>query len=168
MSCIILVGMMGSGKTTVGRSLAALLDVPFKDTDKMLQHLLGRPIHQLFQFYGEDAFRQHETRMLQDLQCDDCVLSTGGGTVLLEENWQELRRLGQTVFLDVDVEVLKKRLATAKKRRPLLEVPDWQDKVSSLFEERRELYQKADICLSLGEQEHEDVAEIVMKAVREA
>lgn len=158
---------MGSGKTTVGRALAARLGVPFKDTDKILHHILGRPVHQLFQFYGEEAFRQHETRMLQDLECEDCVLSTGGGTILRDENWKELRRLGKTVFLDVDVNVLKKRLETAKKRRPLLEVPEWQDKVTELITERRELYQKADICLSLGDQEHEEVMEMVLRVVQE-
>ena len=161
-----MVGMMGSGKTTVGRTLAALLDVPFKDTDKMLQYKLGRPIHQLFHFYGEDTFRQHETRMLQDLEIEDCVLSTGGGTVLREENWTELRRLGKTVFLDVDVNVLKKRLETAKKRRPLLETAEWKDKVSELIDERRELYQKSDIHLRLCAEEPEEVAELVLQAVK--
>ena len=157
---------MGSGKTTVGRTLAALLDVPFKDTDKMLQYKLGRPIHQLFHFYGEDTFRQHETRMLQELELEDCVLSTGGGTVLREENWKELRRLGKTVFLDVDESVLKKRLETAKKRRPLLERADWKDKVSELIVERRELYEKSDIILKLCAEEPEEGADLVLQAVK--
>lgn len=157
---------MGSGKTTVGRTLAALLGVPFKDTDKMLQYKLGRPIHQLFHFYGEDTFRQHETRMLQELELEDCVLSTGGGTVLRDENWKELRRLGKTVFLDVDESVLKKRLETAKKRRPLLERADWKDKVSELIVERRELYEKSDIILKLCTEEPEEVADLVLQAVK--
>jgi shikimate kinase len=154
--------MMGSGKTTVGRNVAARLGVPFKDTDKMLQHMLGRPVHRIFHYYGEDAFRQHETRLLQGLPAEDCVLSTGGGTVLREENWPELKRLGKSVFLDVDVDVLKARLATAKKVRPLLEVPGWEDRVSELLAERRPKYEQADIVLRLKDEDSEAVAEKVL------
>ena len=157
---------MGSGKTTVGRTLAERLGVPFKDTDKMLQHLLGRSIQQLFKFYGEPAFREHETRLLQEIKKQDCVLSTGGGTVVRDENWVELRRLGTTVFLDVPLEVLKKRLETAKKRRPLIECDDWEDKLDSLLAERRDKYERADIVLRLQEQEPEEVAGIVMEALK--
>lgn len=162
MAGLVLVGMMGSGKTTVGRTVATRLGVPFKDSDKMLQHILGRPVHQIFQYYGEDAFRQHETRLLKDMPAEECVLSTGGGTVIRDENWPELRRLGKTVFLDVDVEVLKARLATAKKIRPLLEVPGWEDRVSELLAERRPKYERADVVLRLKDEDSEAVAEKVL------
>lgn len=157
---------MGSGKTTVGRIVAERLGVPFKDTDKMLQHLLGRPIHQLFQFYGEQTFREHETRLLQDIEAQDCVLSTGGGTVLRDENWTHLRRLGTTVFLDVPLEVLKDRLETAKKRRPLIECDDWEDRLDKLLAERRTRYEMADFVLRLEAQEPEEVAGLVMEALK--
>lgn len=166
MGCVILVGMMGSGKTTVGRNLAARLDVPFKDTDKMLGHILGRPEHELFRFYGEEAYRQHETRLLRDLELEDAVISTGGGIVTREENWVELRRLGTVVFLDVDAEVLKNRLRTAKKRRPLLEVPDWEDRLSQLLLERRKQYEKADISVRLGDEGLDEVVEIVLEKLK--
>jgi shikimate kinase len=166
MAGLVLVGMMGSGKTTVGRNVAARLGVPFKDTDKMLQHILGRPVHQIFHYYGEDAFRQHETRLLQGLGAEECVLSTGGGTVVRDENWAELKRLGQTVFLDVDVEVLKTRLATAKKIRPLLEVPGWEDRVADLLTERRPKYERADIVLRLKDEDSDVVAEKVLALVQ--
>jgi shikimate kinase len=162
MAGLVLVGMMGSGKTTVGRTVAARLGIPFKDTDKMLQHMLGRPVHQIFQYYGEDAFRQHETRLLQDMAAEDCVLSTGGGTVVRDENWAELNRLGKTLFLDVDVDVLKARLATAKKIRPLLEVPGWEERVAELLAERRSKYERADIVLRLKDEDSEAVAEKVL------
>lgn len=162
MASLVLVGMMGSGKTTVGRIVAGRLGVPLKDTDKLLHHKLGRPVHQIFQYYGEDAFRQHESRLLKDMTAEDCVLSTGGGTVIREENWPELRRLGKTLFLDVDVEVLKARLATAKRIRPLLEVPRWETRVSELLEERRPMYERADISLRLKDEDAEAVAEKVL------
>lgn len=165
MGCLILVGMMGSGKTTVGRILAGRLGVPFRDADHMIQHMLGRPIHQLFRHYGEDAFRQHETRMLQNMQPEDCVLSTGGGAVVRDENWTELKRLGTTVFLDVDIEVLKARLKTAKKIRPLLEAPGWQDRLDDLITERRPKYERADIVLRLKDEDAATVADRVLKAM---
>ncbi|MEX2243640.1 MAG: shikimate kinase [Fimbriimonadaceae bacterium] len=166
MASLVLVGMMGSGKTTVGRIIAARLEVPFKDTDKLIQHKLGRAVHQLFLHYGEDAFRQHESRVLQDLPDEDCVISTGGGTVLREENWKELRRLGTTVFLDVDVEVLKSRLKVARKVRPLLEVPGWEDRVEQILEERRPMYEQADIVVRLIGQEAPEVADLVQQALQ--
>ncbi len=165
MGCLILVGMMGSGKTTVGRILAGRLGIPFRDTDKMITHMLGRPVHLLFRHYGEDAFRQHETRLLQDLEIEECVLSTGGGTVIRDENWTELKRLGKTVFLDVDLEVLKKRLTTAKKVRPLLEAPGWQDRIDQLMAERRPKYERADVVLRLKDEDAAAVAELVLKAI---
>lgn len=162
MGSVILVGMMGSGKTTVGRELAVRLDLPFKDTDKMLAYLLGRPEHELFRFLGEETYRQHESRLLRDLEQGDTVLSTGGGIVTCEENWVEMRRLGTTVFLDVDGDVLKNRLRTAKKRRPLLEVPDWEDRLSQLLRDRRQQYEKADLHIRLKTEEIEQVVEIVL------
>jgi shikimate kinase len=103
--------------------------------------------------------------MLQNLEPEDCVLSTGGGTVIREENWTELRRLGKTVFLDVDVEVLKKRLKTAKKIRPLLEAPGWEDRVEQILTERRPNYERADLVLRLKDEDAADVAELVLKAI---
>jgi shikimate kinase len=165
MGCLILVGMMGSGKTTVGRIIAGRLGVPFRDTDRIIQDVLGRPVHQLFKRYGEDAFRQHETRVLQDLGPLDGVLSTGGGTVIRQENWTELRRLGRTVFLDVDLSVLQRRLKTAKKIRPLLEAPGWEDRLEQIFNERRPMYEQADVVIRLNDEGHEKVADMVMESL---
>jgi shikimate kinase len=166
MARVVLVGMMGSGKTTVGRILAARLGVPFKDTDKLIHRVLGRPVHQIFQFYGEDAFRQHESRLLRDMPAEDAVVSTGGGAVLRDENWPELRRLGTTVFLDVDVEVLKARLAVAKKVRPLLEVPGWEGRVDAILAERRPKYERADIVVRLNDEDAEAVAERLLQLLK--
>jgi len=147
----ILLGMMGSGKTTVGRRAAELADLPFADTDQMLVRKLGRPVHQLFQFYGEDAFRLHETKVLADLELGTGVLATGGGIILREENWDEMRRLGRTIFLRVPEGLLIERLATAKKRRPLLETENWEERVSDLLAKRLPLYLKADYVVDAEE-----------------
>lgn len=155
---MILVGMMGSGKSTVGRALAELLMFPFQDTDQMLEFRLGRQIPQLFELYGEDAFRYHETSVLKSLEPEKRVLATGGGIVLREENWDEFRRLGRTVFLDVPVELLADRLEKSNRKRPLLQTDNWVQKLQDLYAFRRPLYEKADIRVVIDERPIEDVA----------
>lgn len=158
---------MGSGKTTVGRQLAELLDVPFQDTDRLLENRLGRPVRQWFQIYGEEAFREHETLMLQGLEPDDGVLATGGGIVLREENWKEMNRLGITIYLDVEPEILKERLTNTKRKRPLLEFPDWEDRFYHILDSRKHLYQRADIVVPVGNEELSDVAKKIAKSIGE-
>src|SRR5690349_9779443 len=104
--CWILLGMMGAGKSAVGRALAELSGREFVDTDLLLQQRLGRPISQLFAVYGEDAFRDHETSILRSLEPLPVVLATGGGIVVREENWSELRRLGTTIYLRATPETI--------------------------------------------------------------
>jgi len=149
MNFVILVGMMGSGKSTVGRLLAEDLGVPFWDTDNLLAHRLGRPVSQLFSLYGEDAFRQHETNLLRSIESTEGVLATGGGIVIKPDNWVEMRRLGTTVFLDVEPDIVKKRLANSKRKRPLLQVKDWEDRFHAILDARRELYLQADIHVQI-------------------
>lgn len=150
--------MMGSGKSTVGRLLAARAERRFVDTDQLVVHRLGRPIHQLFSIYGQDAFRDHETSVLKSLQPEDYVLATGGGIVLRDANWKELNRLGIVAFLDLPLEVLAQRLERSAKRRPLLEVENWEGRLSDIYDERRPLYEKADFTLKLESEDLEEAA----------
>lgn len=159
MALVILIGMMGSGKSTVGSTLANMLEVPFYDTDRLLELRLGRPIRQWFQIYGEQAFREHETLMLKEFDEQEGVLATGGGIVLREENWLELQRLGVIVYLDVDPGVLKRRLTNTKRKRPLLEVEDWETRFDSILSERRSIYRKADFVVEVKDEELPDVAQ---------
>lgn len=165
MALVVLVGMMGSGKSTVGSALAELLDVPFMDTDKLLENRLGRPIRQWFQIYGEQAFREYETLMLRELDETEGVLATGGGIVLRDENWDELRRLGVVVYLDVAPEVLKTRLTNTKRKRPLLEFEDWEERFHTMLKDRRDLYLKADIVVSVESEELDDVAQRIKETL---
>src|SRR5436305_10342105 len=132
--------MMGAGKSAVGRSLARQSSRIHIDTDLLLQNRLGRPIPQLFQIYGEPAFRDHESSILRSLEPGENVISTGGGIVLRTTNWDELRRLGVTVFVEVEVEELIERLEQSKKKRPLLQSEHWRQRVRDLYAERRALY----------------------------
>lgn len=143
--------MMGAGKSSVGRSLAELSGREFLDTDLILQNKLGRPIPQLFSVYGESAFRDHESSVLRDLEPSPAVLSTGGGIVIREENWIELRRLGATVYLRASIETLVGRLERSKKRRPLIEAEDWRDRLEAIYEARRSLYERADYTVQVDQ-----------------
>ena len=112
--CWILLGMMGAGKSSVGRALAELSGREFVDTDILLQHRFGRPVHQIFEVYGEDAFRHHETSVLRSLEPSSIVLATGGGIVTRESNWSELGRLGATIYLNAGLSTLLSRLEASK------------------------------------------------------
>ncbi|MGV3618800.1 MAG: shikimate kinase [Fimbriimonas sp.] len=158
--------MMGAGKSTVGKALATLENREFLDTDGLLQARLGRPVAQIFSIYGEDTFRDHETSILKGLEPGPSVVSTGGGIVLRPENWEEMRRLGTTIFLDCTPETLIDRLERSKRKRPLLQVEDWEDRLRALLEQRLPLYRQADVVVSLDDLEIDDAALKVREAVR--
>lgn len=166
-SWIILLGMMGAGKSTVGKALASKLGVMFQDTDRMLEHRLGRPIPQLFGLYGEETFRAHETSVLRSLERQPGVLATGGGIVLREQNWVEFERLGTTVFLSPDPDILKQRLRTSKKRRPLLETADWEQTFDELYSKRIDLYRKADHVLQIENADFEAILDRIVLQIEE-
>ncbi|MBX3111865.1 MAG: shikimate kinase [Fimbriimonadaceae bacterium] len=165
MAYVILVGMMGSGKSTVGRLLADELGREFVDADWALQHRLGLTIPRLFKLFGEEGFRQHETAFLRKLEAGDGVLSTGGGVVMREENWVEMRRLGQTVFLDVDPHTIMQRLTSSRRKRPLLETDNWESTFMDIWTARREHYLKADFHVVAGDDEFEAVSHRIREVV---
>jgi len=158
---------MGAGKSSIGRALAELTERTFVDTDLVLQQRLGRPISQIFQIYGEQAFRDHETSVIRSLEPSSSVLSTGGGIILREENWSEFRRLGLTIFLDASIETLIQRLTVSKKKRPLLQVEDWEARTQAILESRLELYRKADLTVHVDDVDLSNGAERVLAAIRQ-
>lgn len=163
----ILVGMMGVGKSTVGQVLATESGREFVDTDRLLVQRFGRPVPQIFQIYGETTFRDHEASILKGLERSGKVVSTGGGIVLREENWESMRRLGVTIFLSVPLEVLTERLRNSKKRRPLLQTDDFEGRVEQILADRMHLYRKADVIVELGEATAGAAAELVLNGLRE-
>lgn len=164
----ILVGMMGVGKSTVGQILANLTGRKFEDTDRLLVQRFGRPVPHIFKLYGEVTFRDHETSILKGLSREGQVISTGGGIVLREANWQIMRNLGTTIFLDVPLDVLTARLRASKKPRPLLQVEDVETKIREILEARRSLYEQADIIVQLGSATAEPAAQLVLAALGES
>ncbi len=159
-----LIGMMGAGKTTVGRELAKQLSYGFLDADVVIEQATGRTINQLFASEGEAGFRQLESDVLAQICAfTKLVISTGGGVILQRQNWSYLRH-GLIVWLDVPVEVLYKRLAEDT-TRPLLQDVDLKEKLRSLKEQRQALYNQADLRISVFE---EDTTEQVAMKVLEA
>ncbi|MFM2061840.1 MAG: hypothetical protein RLZZ507_1510 [Cyanobacteriota bacterium] len=155
-----LIGMMGVGKSTVGRLLAQELGYGFLDTDDVIVKAAGKSINDIFTVEGEAAFRQLESDVLaQVCAYTKLTIATGGGIVLRQENWGYLRH-GLIVWLDVPVDILLKRLAEDE-TRPLLQDPDPEAKLRSLLEQRQPLYSQADLHITITEEQ--TPAEIVTR-----
>ena len=150
---LILVGMMGSGKTTMGRTLAKHLGKPFVDSDEEVQKLTGVTIPHIFDIEGETGFRQRESSVIRDLVgCDNIVLATGGGAVLAEQNRLMLQQNGIVIYLKASVHDLWQR-TKHDRNRPLLQTADPHAKLTELHQQRDPLYQQvADIVIQSGRQ----------------
>ena len=150
---IILIGMMGSGKTTVGRLLAKQLGKTFVDSDEEIQKRIGVTIQHIFDVEGEPGFRQREAGVIQELlQSDDLVLATGGGAVLDMQSRVEMRKNGTVIYLKSGVHDLWQR-TRHDRSRPLLKTADPRAKLHELFEQRNPLYtEAADIVMHTGKQ----------------
>ncbi len=156
---VYLIGMMGSGKTTIGQLLAKKLGYRFFDTDVLLEGVAQKTIPEIFATEGEIYFRDLETKVLQEVSAyTRSAIATGGGIIQKPVNWSYLRQ-GLIVWLDVELEVLKERLVDDD-TRPL------GDKLESLWESRRSLYAQADLRISVPrEQTPEQIAENIMDRI---
>jgi shikimate kinase len=150
---IYLIGMMGAGKTTVGRHLARRLNKRFVDADHEIEMRTGVSIPLIFEIEGEQGFRRREAQVIQELTAEtELVLATGGGVVLNPESRRCLARSGLVVYLNVPPEVLWER-THQDKGRPLLQVDDPRAKIREIYLERDPLYREiADIVIIGGRQ----------------
>ena len=140
---LVLVGLPGSGKSTVGRQLARRLNIPFVDSDHAIENRLGCSIREYFEREGEARFRDVEAEMIDELsQRAKGVLSTGGGSVLRPENRQRLHARGQVFYLRSTPEEVFRRLRHDQ-NRPLLQVADPLGRLRELFELRDPIYREA-------------------------
>lgn len=165
---IFLVGMMGAGKTTVGRALAHRMQMRFVDTDKVLVERTGVPVATVFEIEGEEGFRRRESSILAEIAAgDDCIVATGGGVVLSEENRRVMRENGTVIYLRARVADLWER-TRHDTTRPLLATPDPLATLSRLHEERDALYREAaHLVVETGVQSASALAGRVMAALRE-
>lgn len=160
---VFLIGMMGSGKTTVGKKLAQGLNYRFFDTDVLIERVTKQSITDIFATQGEASFRDLESQVLSELSsCTKSVIATGGGIILKQINWSYLHH-GLIIWLDAPISVLSKRLAK-NKTRPLLQETDLQLKLHSLLEERRSLYAQSDLQIIIDEhQTSDDVVDQILE-----
>jgi shikimate kinase len=142
-SLVSLIGLPGSGKSTVGRQLARLLDLAFVDSDIAIEQRIGCSIREYFEREGEESFRDAEEAVITALtqSADRSVLSTGGGTVLRQNNRDRLRASGYVVYLRSSPEEVFKRLRNDR-NRPLLQVGDPLQRLRDLFAVRDPLYRE--------------------------
>ena len=140
-SCF-LIGLPGSGKSTVGRQLARRISLPFFDSDHVIEQRLGCSIREFFEREGEERFREIEAAVIDELTAGPtCVLSTGGGSVLRSENRERLNHRGTVVYLRSTPEEIFRRLRHDR-NRPLLQVADPQQRLRDLCAVRDPLYRE--------------------------
>ncbi|MDP3877300.1 MAG: shikimate kinase AroK [Methylobacter sp.] len=161
---IYLVGLMGAGKTTIGRQLARALSVPFYDSDKAIEERTGVDIPTIFEFEGEEGFRDREQKMIEQLtQMQGIVLATGGGAILRDENRRLLKENGFIVYLQCSVERILER-TRRDTQRPLLKTDNPRDRIESLFEQREPLYLScADFKIDTGVLQSKDVVSRILE-----
>ena len=165
---IFLVGMMGAGKTTLGRALAQRLRMRFVDTDRIMVERTGVPVTTIFEIEGEDGFRKRESAVLAEAaESDAQVIATGGGAILSRENREIMRRRGTVIYLRAQVDALWER-TRHDTTRPLLATPDPRATLASLLEKRDPLYREAaHLVVDTGAQSAATLVNRVMSALRQ-
>ncbi len=154
---IFLTGYMGAGKTTLGKAAARRMNVSFIDLDWYIEERFHKTVGELFAERGETGFRELERNMLHEVaDFEDVIISTGGGTPCFFDNMDFMNRMGSTVFLDVDPDVLFRRLKIAKQQRPILQGKKDEELkafILQALEKRMVYYKQARYCLNADELE---------------
>ena len=163
---IVLVGMMGAGKSTIGRRLAARLNLPFVDADIEIEAAAGMTIPEIFELHGEPHFRDGEARVIARLlDGGPSVLATGGGSFMREETRRRIAEKAVSIWLKADPDIILRRV---KRRadRPLLQTADPEATVSRLLEAREPVYQSADLTILSREVPHDRIVDECIDALR--
>lgn len=164
---IVLVGLMGAGKTTVGRRLAKRLGLEFADSDFEIEKAAQMTVGEIFETYGEDYFRAGERRVIARLlEGPGRVLATGGGAFVNSETRALMKTEAITVWLDASLDVLVERTAR-RDNRPLLKNGDPKEILERLMSERGPIYAEADIRIQSSEGPHDEVVETIVRALVE-
>ena len=148
---VVLIGMMGVGKTTLGRAASKALGWRFIDVDRQIEQSSGKAIATIFDEDGEPAFRRMEADVLANLEgIKHAVVSTGGGAPMEEGNFERMRKIGPVIYLEAGPEALIRRLKNSRTRRPMLGA-DIEGRVTHLLEVRRDAYRRADFRITVDE-----------------
>jgi Shikimate kinase len=163
---IILIGFMGSGKTSVGKALAKQMSYQFCDMDQQLERRAGDSINQIFAIHGEEYFRNMETNMLSEMSDATLhtVISTGGGLPLREQNRNLLKGMGYVIYLKASVKTTVDRLS-GDTTRPLLKGEELEHKVKRMLEIRGPIYEKAaHKIIATDDRRIDDIVHLIMEA----
>ncbi len=164
---IVLVGLMGAGKSTVGKRLARRLGLPFIDSDSAIEDAAGFSAAEVFERFGEADFRDGERRLVARLVNGEVgVIATGGGAFVDPRTRELLNTCAITIWLDAPVDILRER-TSRRDTRPLLRTPDPKATLARLDEERRASYAEAHIHVRSGIQGHGEVVDKIIEALQE-
>jgi shikimate kinase len=162
---IVLVGMMGAGKSTIGRRLATRLKLPFTDADTEIEAAAGMSIPDIFEAHGEAYFRDGEARVIARLLDNGpAVLATGGGAIMRDETRERIRTRAVSVWLRADVDVIMRRVRR-RSDRPLLHTADPEGTVARLLEQREPVYRTADLTIASRDVPHDRIVEECVEAL---
>jgi len=165
---IVLVGLMGAGKTNIGRRLAQRLGISFVDADDEIEKAAGCSIADIFAVYGEAVFRDGERRVIARLlEAAPHVLATGGGAFMDETVRAKVREKGVSVWLRADLDTLVHRVSRKSEERPLLAGKDAREVLASLMERRYPIYAEADITIDSGRESPDATVSQVIAALKQ-
>jgi shikimate kinase len=164
---IVLVGLMGSGKSVIGRRLAARIGMKFVDADSEIEEAAGLAINDIFEVHGEQAFRDGERRVIARLLTEPAhVLATGGGAFMNPQTRKCVKELAISIWLRADFDVLLRRVSR-RDNRPLLKVENKEEVLRGLIEERYPTYGEADIIVQSQDGPHEETVSEVIAALKQ-
>jgi len=162
---IVLVGLMGAGKSTIGRRLAQKLDLAFVDADAEIEQAAGKSVQDIFRDHGEASFREGERRVIARLlESGPQVLATGGGAFMNEETRNNISSRGIAVWLRADIELLMKRVRR-RDNRPLLKADNPEEVMQTLIDQRYPVYGRADIIVESRDVPHSSIVSDVIRAL---
>lgn len=165
---LVLVGMMGAGKSTIGRRLAARLGVAFVDADAEIERAAGQTVREIFDAHGEAEFRRGEERVIARLlDGEPKVIATGGGAFVNDRTRKRIKEKGISIWLRAEIPVLLERVMR-NNARPLLKRGDPESVLRKLAEERYRYYEQADIVVDSSTGPHREVVDAIVKKLRAA
>jgi shikimate kinase len=163
---IVLVGMMGVGKSSIGRRLAARLSIPFVDADGEIEKAAGMSVADIFARHGEADFRSGEARVIARLlESGPQVLATGGGAFMNQKTRDAIRAKGVSIWLKAELEVLLRRISKRRSERPLLATDDPATTLRNLLTEREPVYAEADLTVQSSDVSHDAIVADIMTAL---
>ncbi|HWD14874.1 shikimate kinase [Pseudochrobactrum sp. sp1633] len=164
---VVLVGLMGAGKSTIGKKMAALLELPFYDLDTEIENVSRMSVTELFASYGEPEFRDLERRVMQRLlEGGPMILATGGGAFMNDQTRESIAQAGISVWLNAELDVLMERVLR-RQDRPLLKNDDPRAVMQKLMTERYPVYATADLSIMSRDEKREVIAQEVINLLLE-